>query len=262
MDFGLGITGWWTVLVACGLVALALEWRKNRVAGRALEAPVRAMIWVAAVSSAWLILFYGSWTIHDNPDPNAVTIGSSYLRYWLPIYVFSTLPVAWLAARAADILGGLRGRAFLAFFLMLAALSGATDVFCAPQEGLLATRAGIRSDREKAEVIFGATPADSVIVVDRADKYLFPERRVMVPLRSESTYAALGALKRRVSLYYFGITFPEQDLEWLRSVKLPPLGLGIEPVLTVREETLYRFTMLQQASVPERPAETVPATDL
>jgi len=36
-----------------------------------------------------LILYYGSWKFHDNPNPNSFTIGNSYTRYWLPVYLGS-----------------------------------------------------------------------------------------------------------------------------------------------------------------------------
>lgn len=248
-DFGLGIVWWWSVLVACAFVALVSEARRRRRAGEPIAAPVKAYAAIALPVALWLILFYGSWTIRDNPDPDAVTIGSSYLRYWLPIYVLTTVPVAWLVARATAFLRGAARPAFAAAFLIMYALSGAADVFFAPQEGLLATRASLYDSERKAAAIFAATPEQAIIVADRADKYLFPERRVIVPLRSEATYAALGRLKHAAPLYYFGITFPESDLAWLRTVKLPPLGLTIEPVLTIGEESLYRFDPIEP-SVP------------
>lgn len=252
--FGIGIVWWWAVLVGCAFVALAADMRRLRASK---EKPPRVALTfaaLAAVISVWLILFYGSWTIRDNPDPNAVTIGSSYLRYWLPIYVLSTVPVAWLFNRASQVLRGGARTAAVTLFVAMYLLSGATDVFLSPQEGLIATRASLYDSDEKARQIIVATPETSVIVVDRADKYLFPERRVIVPLRSEATYSTLGRLRTAAPLYYFGISFPERDLAWLRDTKLPPLGLSIVPVLTIGEETLYRFDPLDDGGTVSKPA--------
>src|SRR3989339_468079 len=44
-----------------------------------------------ACISAILVLYYGSWIFHDNPDPNSYTIGNSYSRYWLSRY-FCAIP--------------------------------------------------------------------------------------------------------------------------------------------------------------------------
>lgn len=40
-----------------------------------------------------LMFYYGSWKFNDNPDVSQVTIGNSYTRYWLPIYL-GALPFA------------------------------------------------------------------------------------------------------------------------------------------------------------------------
>ena len=78
-------------------------------------------------------------------------------------------------------------------------------------------------------------------MVDYADKYLFPHREVVVPLRSEHTYSHLPALRELAPLYYYGITLPETDLVYLQEEKLIELGLTIEPIEEVFNETLYRI---------------------
>lgn len=37
--------------------------------------------------SSILVLYYGSWEFYDNPDKASHTIGNSYTRYWLPMYL-------------------------------------------------------------------------------------------------------------------------------------------------------------------------------
>jgi hypothetical protein len=77
--------------------------------------------------------------------------------------------------------------------------------------------------------------------VDRADKYLFPSRQVIVPLRAERTYAMMPVIVPSIPLYYFGITFPENDVQYLNNERLASVGLRIESVVTVDDETLYRI---------------------
>ena len=59
-------------------------------------------------------------------------------------------------------------------------------------EGLLDMRAALSVNRERKAWVGSLTTERDVIIVDYADKYLFPERSVIVPLRSEQTYATLG----------------------------------------------------------------------
>ena len=82
---------------------------------------------------------------------------------------------------------------------------------------------------------------DAVIVVDHGDKIFFPERVVRYPLRDETTYDLMPRIVLRNALYYYGITFPDYDMEYLNGRKLAELGLQIELVQTFDEESLYRI---------------------
>jgi hypothetical protein len=73
-------------------------------------------------------------------------------------------------------------------------------------------------------------------------------RSVVQPFRSEHARQALRGLRGKVPAYYFGITLPDTDFEWLRDDSLPPDGYSIEPVRTYGHETLYRFVNLGDAS--------------
>jgi hypothetical protein len=206
--------------------------------------PAAAFAAAALAVTVWLILFYGSWSIQDNPDPAAVTIGTSYFRYWLPIFILSVVPVAWAAARLLDRLKGLWRPVVGTLALAVLAVVSAWTIFNAPQEGLLAIRRNLqRYDAEIGQVL-AATEKNALVVVDRADKLIFPERAVIYPLRSAATYAALPRLVAAVPVYYYGITLPPRDLEYLRASKLPPLGLTIDPVVSFEQETLYVFRSL------------------
>ncbi|MEY4723066.1 MAG: hypothetical protein RLZZ324_579 [Candidatus Parcubacteria bacterium] len=249
--YGVHMFPWWAWLVLCALVAYVItaarEWR----AGILVLCPKRmAFLSAAAALSLWLILFYGSWNVQDNPDPSAVTIGSSYLRYWLPLFVASTVPVAWLITRASYALPRRTGMAMFVSFLALASVAGAYDVFYAPQEGLIAIRRNLFASQAKADAVLAATAEkDAIIVVVRSDKFLWPARHVMVGLRDDGAYATLGYMKNKAPLFYFGITLPEKDLAFMNGVKLPPYGLAMKYVLTSGDESLYRF---ERTDLPAR----------
>ena len=246
MTYGVTFFWWWSMLVGAACIALGVTMRRMYLAKTRIARPVLTFCAVAVAVAVWLVLFYGSWTVQDNSNPLAVTIGSSYLRYWLPIFIFSTVPVAWLIADATDVMTPRKRKIFFGVFAILFVLSSASDVLFSPQEGLLPLRQTLFADEAAAKIIFANTEPDAIIVVDRADKFLFPSRRVVVPLRSDATYAALPALIDQSPLYYFGITFPESDLRWLREVKLSALDLTIDPVLQIDTQTLYRFTRHQK----------------
>ena len=89
--------------------------------------------------------------------------------------------------------------------------------------------------------VLARTEPEAVIIVDRADKLFFPHRRVVFPLRDERTYELMPRIVLRVPLYYYGVTFPPQDIEYLNTRKLKDLGLQIEFIETFDEESLYRI---------------------
>ncbi len=124
--------------------------------------------------------------------------------------------------------------------LLLVVASGWT-VFAAPNEGLSAVRNNLVKYQGEAVNVFELTENDALIVVDRADKYLYPERSVLYPLRSDHTYELLPAAVSKKPTYYFGLTLPAQDFDWLREKKLPPLGLTVVMVADWGEKSLYRF---------------------
>ena len=242
--YGLKFFWWWTAIVAASGVYLAYLRRKTPCPAETSRR-VGVLLAVSAAVSIWLVPFYGSYVISDNSDPSAVTIGSSYFRYWLPLFVLSTAPVAAAAARLLETRRrGIAMAALIAAALILSAVSGAS-VFGAPQEGLSSVRASLVDNLAKHEIIMELTEPDAIVIAERSDKIVFPERSVIYPLRSEHTYALLPQAIRLKPTYYFGITFPEQDMQYLREVKLPPLGVTIEPVVTIGEETLYRFGLVE-----------------
>lgn len=208
-----------------------------------------AAIVITVLSAGYLVTLYGSWTFFDNPDPNVISLGNSHVRYWLPLVVLSAplaahailfikqKGIAWsMSDRSRSLARAFPG----AVLILLGALS--THTVFAGEDGVLRTREALGTFTEKRDQILATTPKDAIIIVDRADKYLWPDRAVVVPLRTEETYAQIPQLLDVAPLYYFGITLPEEDLVYLRDVIFAGAGIAFTPVVTIQEETLYVIT--------------------
>jgi len=191
--------------------------------------------------TAWLFLFYGSWSFNDNPDPTLVTIGTSYLRYWLPAFILWSPYVArflvWCVERMRT---AFTRRAMIGFLSLLLVGLSVHPVFFAA-DGLARVRENVATFATKKDRILALTPSSSIIIVDRADKFLWPARRVVQPLRSDSTYEAMPSLIANAPLYYFGITLPSWDIDYLNNEKLKAQNLGISLVEEVGDESLYHI---------------------
>lgn len=232
--YGLSLFWWLTIFSVLGLLNLLTRAERRR-------RPVKTYFWSGLAASAWLIILYGSWAFHDNPDPNSITLANSYVRYWLPIYLFGTpfaaLGIIWLTERFK---GERLRRLITMLFLVMAFALSLQQVYYTPGDGLVPAAATLKHSQEIKNQVLELTEPNSIIIVDYADKIFFPKRRVRVPLRSEVTYEFMPAMAAVAPLYYYGVTLPEPDLKYLNEVKLKS-GLQIELIQTFDAESLYRI---------------------
>lgn len=239
MDYGFGMF-WWIGLLAVIGIPLAFPNAESR--GSARQARW-AYLGVFVLASAWLAVFYGSWRVHDNPDPSAVSIGNSYIRYWLPAFVMTT-PLAALAILkiCERPLTPFAKRAAGVVIAVVVLVLGIRSAYFSPEDGLVAERDTLVEYAQIRTSVLAQTEPDAVIIVDRADKIFFPDRLVRYPLRDESTYQLMPKIASHAPLYYYGITFPPRDIDYLNGEKLKDLGLRIDLVQTYDLESLYRLT--------------------
>lgn len=226
---------WWLSVLALPGFFLLLAHKANR-------RTIRWAMFLAVCVSLWLVFMYGSWEIHDNPDPTQITMANSYVRYWLPLYLFSTpmiaITIEWLATRGRSLLSQ---RLIVATLVVVVVGLNVNATFVQGQDGLTWMREELLSSTQIQESVLRYTEPDSVIIVDRGDKLFFPHRHVWYPLRDEATYAAMPSILESTTLYYYGITFPQTDLDYLNDSRLKRMGLGIEHIETYGNESLYRI---------------------
>ncbi len=202
-----------------------------------------------AASFGYLLVFYGSWHIVDNPDPQILTLGNSYARYWLPFAV----AVAVGIGAAYDVLfetlrthsrGMQRGVAMLGIVACTVYFATSVRVVFWGHDGLFPSRLALAQMEEKRSYILTQTPEHAMIIVDRADKFVWPDRAIRTPLRDTATYSAIPQLLAQgVPLYYFGITLPEEDVRFLSEEKYRNEGIVFSPRATIYDETLYEITL-------------------
>lgn len=239
LAYGAGLFWWMTALILIGFPAAI----PTRALAKEQRRPRQAYLAFALAACGYLAVMYGSWTFFDNPDPTQITIGNSHVRYWIPVFVlltpFAAYAIRWLSRRALTETA--RRLAVAALVLACLGLS-VRATFFSPQDGLVYAAEGLEASRDVRARVLDLTEPDAVIVVDRGDKLFFPYRRVRYPLRDEETYALMPRIVLRAPLYYYGITLPQIDVDYLNDVKLGALGLKIEPIETFDIETLYRIT--------------------
>ncbi|MDP2736567.1 MAG: glycosyltransferase family 39 protein, partial [bacterium] len=177
-------------------------------------------------AAAILISYYGSWDFYDNPDPKSRTIGNSYTRYWLPIYL-GAIPLAVIFLVK---LSNIFKRKILVYGLRILIVSAVffisvKFVLLGSDEGLIKSARNQLAMRAEYEQILNLTETRAVIVTQYHDKLLFPARKVIVGLFDDTNMIKEYAnLVNYLPVYYYNFTFPERDMDYLNNRRLPEFG--------------------------------------
>ncbi len=234
-EYGVAMFWWMSVLSAAGLWFV---WARRK------DSTVHGYFVLAAFVTLWLATLYGSWSFADNPDPTKITIGNSHVRYWLPAFVLLTPFAAMTLDALVSRVRSARGQVALTAVLTAALLGlDVRAAYLPPSDGIHDNQGALARFAAARAFVLERTEPDAVLIADRADKFLFPARPVRYPLRDDRTYALLPRLLSEAPVYYFGLTLPEKDLRFLNETKLPTFGARVDPVESIGDETLYRFSI-------------------
>ncbi|MFA7377583.1 MAG: hypothetical protein WCZ15_02155, partial [Patescibacteria group bacterium] len=208
--------------------------------------------------STILIFYYGSWIFNDNPNPNRFTIGNSYTRYWLPIYLMMMPIVALLIARFSKaikylfkgelkILGKRVASAFEISVLLFFSAWSINFVLFGSEEGLVHLYYNNLREKQSAEEIFSLTENEAIIITKYYDKFIFPERRVIMgTLPNDEIFRSSQKLANYYPLYYYNFYLNEADIAYLNERKLLAYNLNLEFTKRISHDfALYKFSQVK-----------------
>jgi len=200
---------------------------------------VYVLIWL--LISSILVFYYGSWKFNDNPDLSQFTIGNSYTRYWLPLYL-GLLPLFALAvvhlSRALIVNLKIRlsfkkiiitGLQFLVIFTI--SLCSISFVLYGSSEGLVYLYNNNKIEEINTKTVWSLTEPEAIIITQRYDKFFWPERRVIMGMISdEQILKEASKLVNYYPIYYYNFYLNLADLNYLNERKLSPYNLQISEV--------------------------------
>jgi hypothetical protein len=236
-------------------------------------------------ASAILILYYGSWEFHDNPNINEITIGNSYTRYWLAIYLGALPFAAFFISRLSWALFAdekleqenlsaatvkekinkffkpkMPSRKFLVasaqtIFIIIILFFSFNFLWFGSKEGLVYSNSNNQTLKSEYDQVMAITESSAVIITQYHDKIFFPERKVIVSLLTDDAMnARYKKLVGLLPVYYFNFTFPDKDFQYLNDSKLKSAGLVLKKIKTTDDVfTLYKLENLipTATSTPE-----------
>lgn len=163
---------WYTLLIGTGIIMCAV---------RHSSTSRRMRYWALGtlLVALFLLQFYGSLTLHERLD-SAPSLGTSFTRYFLPIYLLLT-PLAAYGLRLIQFarVGRLLtvGLCLLFGFLTIRAVIWSSD------ESFLSMRAVLQENLAVRERALTIIPPEAIILTERSDKIFFPYREVVARFR-------------------------------------------------------------------------------
>lgn len=190
--------------------------------------------------SCYLVIYYGSWVFHDNPDPNAITIGNSYIRYWLLLYVFILPMVGYLFFKLFKNSKKLVYFVAVLLFLSLGFIS-INHIYFGPDEGVYFISNNLMNYEMIQSEVNTKIEDNAIIIADRMDKVFFPRHSVIFRLSSDYDYQRIYKLiETGYPIYYFYFTRDEEQLKKFneRYYQLHQLEV-LSSVIDFEEQSLY-----------------------
>ncbi|MBI4262157.1 glycosyltransferase family 39 protein [Candidatus Uhrbacteria bacterium] len=224
---------WWLTIPA--LLGIVIMIRKNeRTRERKNSSSVSWFIGSFVFIALWLVVYYGSSTFRDSPLPSP-TIGTAYVRYWLPLFVLS-IPFMAIAFQS------ITTRWFQTCVVTACALFSIASTFVLTQESLWWMRASTRKQRVIAVEILTIVPSNGVILTESSDKLFFPSRRVMQfdPKEQLKIERLLARVAERVPVYFYTSLAP-RGIEYLNTRHLAKYGVAWEDAKKIGALTLYKL---------------------
>jgi hypothetical protein len=223
---------------------------------------VYVLVW--GVLGTILVFYYGSWKFNDNPDVTKFTIGNSYTRYWLPIYLMLLPLVALAIERVARALFLIREKTkghiqkilasgLQAVVILGISFIGIIFVLFGSEEGLVYLYYNNVAERANAEKVFSLTEPGAIIITQYYDKFFFPERRIIMgKLPNDEILTAVKKLVVYYPVYYYNFYLNDQDVTYLNERKFSPYNLEMKLVKKINAKFgLYKLDEIKATSSVE-----------
>ncbi|MFA5126563.1 MAG: hypothetical protein WC465_01000 [Patescibacteria group bacterium] len=149
----------------------------------------------------FILLFYGSWDLADPLVKNLNFISSSYVRYFLPLYI---LLLPWAAHALSVWSKHARWPKVLVWpLLIILAAFSLYSAYGAKYDGLFKHQQYLAGYWQEFSLVKNLAPQGSVIVTERADKIFFPYYKVVVPQGDLPLWPRLAKIVEQVPIYYY-----------------------------------------------------------
>lgn len=228
---------WWlNILWVLGLIFYLINYRKEK--GKIIYLVIFFLITI------WLVLYYATWLFFDNVTPQRVTIGNSYIRYWLPSFIMSLPLISVLIISLSKIKYTILKIFLVSFVFFAVVFFNAEITFWKGEESLVQALSNLVEYQVKADKVLSLTPADALIITNRSDKLFFPLRKVAYYINNDFTLINhLPRLLEKMPIYWFTM-MPQKDIDYLNYLLGKHNLVLTNPVEIIGVEKLWQVNQL------------------
>ncbi len=221
----IGFFPWYSIFVIFGVLTYIKRllwgylhrWGLISAKQESVSAAERIYLFLFCCIVAWLILYYGAYSFSEHDDPEVLLVGSSYIRYWLPLFLFG-VPF-WITGVYA-ITRKLFSRQIgtIAFYAAVAlfVIASVHSVLFDKTQGLVAIQQNVEEYRQYQATLRDVVHRPAIVIAGSSDKFIYPDISVLATpdLQRTSHVVALRTLSQKYSVYY--LLHPGESFETLQ----------------------------------------------
>jgi len=220
-----------------GFLAFILNWKNHKKS-------TYLFLFSLIFSGGALVLFYGLSDLNDHVVPGSVTIGGAFARYWLPIYLLF-LPFVALFYEA---LKNAQKKYLANLMLLILCLFSFYGVLWQHDDSLWAERKNLIAGIADRQAVSQVLSKNSILVIDRDDKYFFPHYRVLHLSTFTDSYALSAIHDLLLSgepVFYYGFTFKNKEFNRINAEHLQFFHLRLKAFDLSARKSLYQFELYE-----------------
>lgn len=183
--------------------------------------------WFFSISSIFILIYYGSWFFQDSLDPKLVSIGSSYVRYFLPIYIFALPFIGFLLVKLWEVSKKIWNKTLVVVLMFCILGLSCNMIYSKKPESLVQIKNNLLQYRIQVKDIMSKTHEDDIILTDVSnDKVIFPERKHLIVPQNGDELKPVKLLLEFTDVWFF-YRSKDINVEYFNENKFDPYGLQI-----------------------------------
>lgn len=187
----------------------------------------------------WLVIVYGSFDFSENIT-GAITPGTAYVRYWLPLFCFSVLYIVVCMEWLTEMVKKKWKNFFIVSVCMLFVFLSARVVLWQTNESLFSVTKHVAEYQKKSLAIQKIVPDNAIIFSVSSDKIFFPQRKAGTSFLQFAETPSLVPLMRSYPVYYYGL-WNQEEIQKINAEHFHVYGFELQFVKALDEkEKLFK----------------------